>query len=183
MLHETRRYGIAFARFAAGLLACRDWEMEAIVRGPFGKRARLALSSRDGLSSHLPLPAEFDSGVEAAFARDFGEVRDGWRLVREGVILDDGQAVFVPDFVLRRDAAPDGPARASRDEVLLEIAGFWTPEYWRRSGRRFGGSGAGACWWRCRGGRSVAGRTSRPTGSFMAKKLSPAAVIEALNRS
>jgi predicted nuclease of restriction endonuclease-like RecB superfamily len=183
VLHETRRYGIAFARFATGLLACRDWEMQGIVRGPFGQRTTLALSGRDGLSSHLPPPPEFDSGVEAAFARDFGEVRDGWRLVREGALLDDGQAVFVPDFVLRREGCPSGPADVSREEVLLEIAGFWTPEYWRRKRetlRRF------------RGRRMLVAVPKRlvrrgsdvpPEWIVYGAKLSPAAVIEALNRS
>jgi uncharacterized protein len=181
VLRETRRYGVAFARFAAGLLACRDWEMEAIVRGPYGKRAKLALSSRDGLSSHLPPPAEFDSGVEAAFARDFGEVRDGWRLVREGVILDDGQAVFVPDFVFRRDGTADGRAGASPgDEVLLEIAGFWTPEYWRRKRetlRRFRRRHMLVAVPKRSLGR---GADIPPDWIVYGTKLSPAVVIEAL---
>ncbi len=43
----------------------------------------LDLSSADGLSSHLPAPAAFDSRVEEAFAEKWGsEPRDGWRLVR-----------------------------------------------------------------------------------------------------
>ena len=46
--------------------------------------------------------------------------RDGWRLIREGGILWEGQTVFVPDFLFRH---PDG------QEVFLEIVGFWTPEY------------------------------------------------------
>lgn len=181
VLHETRRYGIAFARFAAGLLACREWEMDAVIRGAFGNRARLTLSSEDGLSSHLAAPEEFDSGVEETFAKEFGDVRDGWRLVREGAVLQDGQAVFVPDFVLRRDAGPGGPALAS--EVLLEIAGFWTPQYWERKRatlRRF------------RGRRvlvAVPKRALRRGPDVPAEmivygtKLKPAVVIEALNRS
>ena len=45
---------------------------------------------------------------------------DGWLLVREGEILHQKQKVFVPDFVFRHD---DGRT------ALLEIVGFWTPEY------------------------------------------------------
>ena len=48
------------------------------------------------------------------------EPRDGWKLIREGEVLYQGQKVFVPDFVFRHD---DGRT------VLLEIIGFWTPEY------------------------------------------------------
>jgi len=52
-------------------------------------------------------------------------------LVREGAILHDKQKTFVPDFLFRHD---DGT------EVLLEIVGFWTPEYLeqkRQTLRRF----------------------------------------------
>ena len=180
VLRETRRYGVAFARFAAGLLACRDWQMEAVVRAPYGKRARLTLSSEDGLNSHLPAPAEFDSGVEEAFARDFGEVRDGWRLIREGAVLHDGQAVFVPDFVLRREPAPGAPDGGA--EVLLEIAGFWTPRYWQRKRetlRRFRGRRVLVAVPK----RALPRQADLPAELIVyGTKLKPAAVIEALNR-
>lgn len=122
LLRETRRYGVAMARFLPALIACRDWSMHALVQvGRRGWTLRLELSSAEGLTSHLPEPEAFDSQVEAAFAERWGtEPRDGWRLIREGEILHRGQKVFVPDFAFRHD---DGRT------VLLEIVGFWTPEY------------------------------------------------------
>jgi len=120
VLWETRRYGVALARFLPALLACRGWRMEAALRTPWGGRARLLLSDEDGLRSHLPPPEEFDSAVEEDFARKFGPERGGWRLLREAEILHEGQTAFVPDFVFRHE---DGK------EVLFEIVGFWTPEY------------------------------------------------------
>ncbi|MFN6161396.1 MAG: DUF790 family protein, partial [Planctomycetota bacterium] len=48
------------------------------------------------------------------------ESHRGWSLIREGEILVRGQRVFVPDFVLLHE---------SGRRVLLEIAGFWTPQY------------------------------------------------------
>ena len=120
VLRETRRYGVCFARFVPALLACRGWTMRATVRTPWGSRASLALSSRDGLRSHLPPPEEFDSAFEETFARKFGDERDGWRLHREGEIVFEAQTAFVPDFVFRH---------ADGTEVLFEIIGFWTPEY------------------------------------------------------
>ena len=120
VVRHTRRYGVSFSRLLPVLLACRGWTMEAWVRTPWGDMARFNLSSRSGLTGHLPPPQEFDSSVEERFARKFGAKRDGWRLIREGEILHDRQTVFVPDFTFRHD---DGT------EVLFEIVGFWTPEY------------------------------------------------------
>ena len=41
-------------------------------------------------------------------------------MIREGDILHDRQTTFVPDFTFRHE---DGT------EVLMEIIGFWTPQY------------------------------------------------------
>ena len=69
----------------------------------------------------MPPPESFDSSLEQSFAEKWGpQKRDGWLLVREGELLHRGQKVFVPDFLFRHD---DGRT------ALLEIVGFWTPEY------------------------------------------------------
>ncbi|MBC8481637.1 MAG: DUF790 family protein, partial [Planctomycetes bacterium] len=120
VLHETRRYGVNFARFLPALLACKNWKMSASIKTPWNITAKLNLSDKDGFSSHLPSPDEFDSSVEEMFAKKFGIERDGWLLIREGEILHENQTTFVPDFVFRHK---DGT------EVLMEIIGFWTPEY------------------------------------------------------
>jgi hypothetical protein len=122
VLRQTRRYGVAMARFLPALVACRGWRMHAVIRTRRrGFTLGLDLAASDGLHSHLPPPDEFDSLVEEAFAEKWGkEPREGWRLVREGEILHRGQKVFVPDFVLRHE---------SGKSVLMEIVGFWTPEY------------------------------------------------------
>jgi predicted nuclease of restriction endonuclease-like RecB superfamily len=122
LLRETHRYGAAMARFLPALIACRGWRMHALVRRRGGGWVnRLELSPADGLTSHLPRPDEFDSSIEQAFAGKWGdEPRKGWTLAREGEILHREQRVFVPDFVL---------CRADGRRVLLEIVGFWTPEY------------------------------------------------------
>jgi predicted nuclease of restriction endonuclease-like RecB superfamily len=131
VLHETRRYGINFARFIPALLSCRGWTMQATLPTPWGTRARVTLGSDDGYTSHLPAPQEFDSGIEEAFAKKFGDEQEGWKLSREGAILHEGQTTFVPDFIFRR---------ADGAEVFMEIVGFWTPEYLegkRQTLRRF----------------------------------------------
>jgi len=73
------------------------------------------------LTAAHPPPDEFDSEVERDFAKEWGsEPREGWRLIREGQVLHSGQKVFIPDFEFRRE---DGRS------VLMEVIGFWTPEY------------------------------------------------------
>jgi predicted nuclease of restriction endonuclease-like RecB superfamily len=110
------------ARFLPALVACRGWRMHAVIRTHRRAwTAGLDLSAEDGLSSHLPPPEEFDSAVEESFAAKWGPAkRQGWQLLREGEILHRHQKTFVPDFVFRHD---DGRT------VLMEIVGFWTPEY------------------------------------------------------
>ncbi len=122
LLRQTRRYGVAMARFLPALVACRGWKMRAEIRTRRASRTVwLDLSCHDGLNSHLPPPDEFDSSVEETFARKWGaEKRDGWQMIREGQVLHRGQKVFIPDNLFRHD---DGRT------VLMEIVGFWTPEY------------------------------------------------------
>ncbi len=120
VLRETRRYGVNLAKFLPSLLACKGWKMTASVKTPWKQPAKLILSDKDGFTSHLPSPDEFDSTLEESFAKKFGPKRKGWQLIREGEILHEHQKTFVPDFTFRHE---DGV------QVLLEIVGFWTPEY------------------------------------------------------
>jgi predicted nuclease of restriction endonuclease-like RecB superfamily len=120
VLRQTRRYGVNFAKFLPALLACKGWRMTASLKTPWNTPAKLNLSDSDGFTSHLPPPDEFDSGLEESLAEKFGPERDGWQLIREGEILHNQQKTFVPDFTFRHKDCT---------EVLLEIVGFWTPEY------------------------------------------------------
>ncbi len=121
VLRRTRAYGVDFARFLAALVQARGWRMEAEVLLRRGWRpVMLALTDTDGLRSRVPAPALFDSKAEETFARKFGPSRAGWRLRREAAILEAGEALVVPDFVFSHE---DGT------EVVLEIVGYWTPEY------------------------------------------------------
>jgi predicted nuclease of restriction endonuclease-like RecB superfamily len=122
VLRETRRYGVAMAKFLPSLLACRQWKMHAKVKSRRGTwQLSLRLTSEDGLGGTLAAPCDFDSDVERSFAEKWGvEAREGWTLIREADILHRGQKVFLPDFVFQHE---DGR------RVLLEIVGFWTPEY------------------------------------------------------
>ena len=122
VLRQTRRYGVAMARFLPALISCRDWRLHAVIQTrKQGWSLGLDLTSEDGLHSPVSAPDRFDSNVEESLARKWGdEPREGWRLERETEVLHVGQKVFVPDFAFRHE---DGRT------ALLEIVGFWTPEY------------------------------------------------------
>jgi predicted nuclease of restriction endonuclease-like RecB superfamily len=121
VLRRTRAYGVDFARFLAALVRLSDWRLQAEIElRPGWRPFTLTLASEDGLGSGATPPAEFDSRLEEAIARKFGRERAGWRLRREGAVLDLGRGLLVPDFAFRHE---DGT------EVLLEIVGYWTPEY------------------------------------------------------
>lgn len=128
VLRNTRRYGVNMAKFLPKLLACRDWRMSAKVQTPRrGYEVKLKLSPADGLRSHLDAPPDFDSDLEEKFAEKWcRRNREGWSLISEGEVLHKGQKVFVPDFVFLHE---DGRS------VLMEIVGFWTPEYLREKVR------------------------------------------------
>lgn len=131
VLRHTHAYGVDFARFLAALVQARGWTMIAEIALRKGWRpVTFTLSNADGLRSRVPAPTLFDSRLEETFARKFGPERDGWRMSREAVILEAGEALVVPDFVFTHE---DGT------EVVLEIVGYWTPEYLREKFAKLGG--------------------------------------------
>jgi predicted nuclease of restriction endonuclease-like RecB superfamily len=72
----------------------------------------------------------FDSKVEAKVYSTFSTIDlNGWRVEREPEPIILGSSVFIPDFRLRRGDA----------EVLLEVVGFWMPEYKKRKGAKLKG--------------------------------------------
>ncbi len=123
------RYGARFARVIPALSRSSGWRLEAElnregkkmtfrVRGrpspeaggaPIGARARQA-----GYDS------EWERSLASDFRRNFGSERGGWRLERESTPVVAGDELFLPDFTLRH---------ADGREALVELVGFWTPEY------------------------------------------------------
>jgi predicted nuclease of restriction endonuclease-like RecB superfamily len=81
---------------------------------------RFELDHTVGLSSHYSARADFDSDLEQTLAQKWERANTDWELVREDDVLDLGAEVMIPDFALQH---PDGR------RAILEIVGFWTPEY------------------------------------------------------
>ena len=103
-------------------------------RGVGGAHPAFALEAACGLVSHYKTGERFDSILEEAFAARWAKLDTPWRLEREVDLVPVPGSAIVPDFRL---VHPDGRS------VLLEIVGYWRPEYLRkkfallrRSGRR-----------------------------------------------
>ncbi|HET9984510.1 MAG TPA: DUF790 family protein, partial [Longimicrobiales bacterium] len=120
---RPQRYGARLARVVPALLRAPGWQLEAeVVRA--GRRLAYRL---DAATAPIPRPRgrrSYDSRWERDLARDFGRLlppeRSGWSLTREDAPVVVGGEVFLPDFTLRH--------RDGR-EALVEVVGFWTPEY------------------------------------------------------
>lgn len=131
---RPQRYGIRMARVLPELTRAPDWRIEAsIVRGAEHLEYRL--------DARAPLPrprrrTRYDSRWERSLAGDFaaklGDARRGWTLRREDAPLTAGGELFLPDFTLRH--------RDGR-EALVELLGFWTPDYLETKARKIAASG------------------------------------------
>lgn len=119
LFQRTRRYGVNMARFLPGLLLAEKWQMQADIATPQGSK-RFYLDQECGLTTYYAQENPFDSRVEETFYAQFSKRKTPWQIDREGEIIDLGDTVLIPDF---RFVHPDGRT------ALLEIVGFWTPEY------------------------------------------------------
>jgi predicted nuclease of restriction endonuclease-like RecB superfamily len=122
LFRHTTMYGRALASILPLLPWCDRFELTArcMLRG---RAMDVHLRPGDPIPAGEP-PRAYDSRIEQQFARDFARASLDWDLVREPEPIEVGKALIFPDFAIvhRRD-----PAR----RFLLEIVGFWTPEYLR----------------------------------------------------
>ena len=122
LFSQSRKYGIRMANFLPALPLCDRWEMDAdiLVDETTGETRRFTLDHTEGLSSHYSAGERFDSDVERTLAQKWERANTEWELVREDDVFDLGAEVMIPDFAIEH---PDGR------RAILEIVGFWTPEY------------------------------------------------------
>jgi uncharacterized protein len=126
LFKSTTMYGVRFAAFLPALLHATRWTLTATVHPRvYGEQrdATFTMDSSTKLQSHYPPGKVFDSILEHGFAERFAKLQTPWKLEREVDLVDLGGTVMIPDFRLVHE---DGRA------VLLEIIGFWKPEYLRR---------------------------------------------------
>lgn len=124
LFRHSLRYGVRMAAFLPALLLCRNWTLQADVPDDDARRTRrFTLDDSVGLVSHHKEWSAYDSEVEAVFARRFARLDSEWNVEREAAFVDLKDAVLIPDFVFRH---------ADGRERLLEIVGYWRPEYLAR---------------------------------------------------
>ena len=136
-VQATLRYGFQMAKFLPGLMLCPEWTMDADIHVPWrraqGETAKPSplhyrLDSRTELRSHYTASGAYDSLLEEDFAAEFeakfGGTERKWMIAREDEIIPVGDSVLIPDFSFTH--IKDGR------RALVELAGFWHPEYLRR---------------------------------------------------
>jgi uncharacterized protein len=129
ILRQTTKYGRAFASFIPCVLSTPGWGIEAHGEES-GRRTRFVATAADPIGGRHALPRDADSAVERALIRDFRRLGSSWTLAREtAAIALPGGGVFFPDF-----AVFQGTRRA-----LVELIGFYTPEYLRAKLRALAG--------------------------------------------
>jgi uncharacterized protein len=128
LFNSSTRYGLAIAKLLPALLHVTKWNLSAnlIERDPYSKqmrKGRFDLASDCALVSHYPPGKTYDSMLEASFADRWDALGSEWKLEREVELIPIPGSVMIPDFRL---VHPDGRS------FLLEIVGYWRPEYLRK---------------------------------------------------
>ena len=129
LFKASTRYGLALAKMIPALLHVTKWSLQAQLqqKDPYTgnvKSGRFTMESdRCNLVTHYPPGKPYDSMLEQSFAKSWAKAKTEWHLEREVDLVPLPGSVMIPDFRL---VHPDG-----RD-FLLEIVGYWRPEYLKK---------------------------------------------------
>ena len=120
LFRRTLLYGRALGHLVPLLAWCRRFRLRAAC---VLDERRLDLELRTG-DPIFPAdePRRYDSQLEERFAREFRRLAPDWDVLREPEPVAAGSTLVFPDFALQHRHAP-------LRRWLLEIVGFWTPEY------------------------------------------------------
>jgi len=120
LFRNTRLYGRALGELVPLLAWCPRFRLraECIFHG---RRLTLQLGTGDPIFP-ASAPRRYDSQLEERFAREFRRLAPAWDVIREPEPITAGGTLIFPDFALQHRS---NPAR----QWLLEIVGFWTPDY------------------------------------------------------
>jgi predicted nuclease of restriction endonuclease-like RecB superfamily len=119
LFRRTLVYGRALASLLPALGWCSRFRLEAdCVLAQ--ERCALRLRSEDPIFPGDE-PRRFDSRIEERFARDVARLAPEWNVLREPEAVAAGASLVFPDFALEH--------RYDGRRWLVEILGFWSPEY------------------------------------------------------
>jgi uncharacterized protein len=128
LFKPSTRYGLDIAKLIPALLHVTKWNLvaELQIKDSYTKTEkmrRFSLDANCGLVTHYPPGKPYDSMLEASFSDRWSALKSDWVLEREVDLIPIPGSVMIPDFRLIH---PDGRS------VLLEIVGYWRPEYLRK---------------------------------------------------
>ncbi|NJO42140.1 MAG: DUF790 family protein [Cyanobacteria bacterium CRU_2_1] len=128
LFKPSTRYGLDIAKLIPALLHVTRWNLTADLqlRDSYTKTEqtrRFTLDSQCNLVTHYPPGKTYDSMLEASFVDRWESLKTEWKLEREVDLIPIPGSVMIPDFRL---VHPDGRS------FLLEIVGYWRPEYLRK---------------------------------------------------
>ncbi|MEL7354016.1 MAG: DUF790 family protein [Cyanobacteria bacterium J06560_5] len=128
LFKASTRYGVDIAKLVPAILHVTRWQLTAKLqwKNPYTKTSQeKSFSLRDtcDLVSHYPPGKPYDSLLEQAFAEKWAKTKTDWQLEREVDLIPIPGSVMIPDFRL---VHPSGQV------YLLEIVGYWRPEYLRK---------------------------------------------------
>nr|WP_199303854.1 DUF790 family protein [Nodosilinea sp. FACHB-131] len=127
LFKPSTRYGVDIAKLIPAILHVSKWRLAATLQMKDNftqqvKPRQFTLDSDCGLVTHYPPGKTYDSMIEESFVSRW-PAKTPWRLEREVDLVPLPGSVMIPDFRL---VHPDGR------EYLLEIVGYWRPEYLRK---------------------------------------------------
>jgi predicted nuclease of restriction endonuclease-like RecB superfamily len=125
LFRQTEVYGRALASLLPRMAWCNEFELTAACAlGRGGHLSTLVVRTGDPIGAGPEL-SRHDSRLEERFDREFRRAAPDWDVIREPHPVESGGSLIFPDFELvhRNDKSR---------RWLLEIVGFWTPNYLRK---------------------------------------------------
>jgi len=123
LFHHTRLYGRALGELLPTLAWSAHYALEGVCRVSEGPHL-LRLATGDPIAPSIE-PRRYDSALEEGFVDAIGRAALEWEVIRDPHPLIAGSGLAFPDFAL---VHREDPSR----RWLVEIVGFWTPDYLAR---------------------------------------------------
>ena len=123
LFRNTRLYGRALGELVPLLAWCPRFRLRADCVF-HGRRLTLQFGTGDPIFPSSA-PRRYDSLLEERFAREFRRLAPAWDVIREPEPIAATGTLIFPDFAVQHRSNPTR-------RWLVEIVGFWTPDYVKR---------------------------------------------------